>query len=499
MTLVERLRLDEVVSSLPEIGPTPPDGGYSWFVLFGVIIIQITVPSVLSMYGIVLGYLTKSNAFYFDVWSEKITLTPILFVAFWSLADPWTKTITDLASIPRLVGLIGVTLLTTGVIASGYLATGGVGAYLASVSAGAVMGIGASFVIVESETVLRKHFRVRLPLVLMMKNVAASIGFTLVPSLTHYLLAETGVKTGLLMMTIVFIPTALGTLTLRSPILQRASPYRLLLPSDEDNELGIRISDRESETDRRNIGMDNVGYNNGDKDRNAAPLFSEVNSIYTYEEPDEEDIELFVNPSMRSASKWKQKFRVLHYFRFWIAVITWIGIKTGALFFWILVPVLYLKRAESDYTDSWMILLVIAGVGSFVPGVLSCWTVTTTVRSRRLYFGGACWLGSIILLSLTYTKNYYSFLICSLLGGISISGLLSCQDLTLRDVLGNQFVRRSHKLFSTFVGMGVLIFCFVYSENVCLRTIALLQFLGGSYWILPSIWDIMQARRLRGG
>lgn len=150
----------------------------------------------------------------------------ILVIFLSSLADPWTKTITDLASIPRLVGLIGVALLTTGVIASGYLATGGVGAYLASLSAGAVMGIGASFVIVQSETLLRKHFRVKLPLALTLKNIAASFGFIFVPALTHYLLEETGLKAGLLLMTIAFVPTALGTLTLRSPALQRPSSYR---------------------------------------------------------------------------------------------------------------------------------------------------------------------------------------------------------------------------------------------------------------------------------
>jgi len=203
------------------------------------------------MYGIVRGYLaTNSSPVYFDLWSE-VTLAPLLFIAFWSLAgcyfilllyndslspiptifaygllDPWTKAITDLASIPRLVGLIGVTFLTTGVIASGYLATGGVGAYLAGLSAGAVMGIGASFVIVESETVLRRHFRVRLPLALTLKNIATSVGFTLVPALTHFLLTETGLKAGLLLMTIAFIPTAIGTLTLRFPTPQRASPYR---------------------------------------------------------------------------------------------------------------------------------------------------------------------------------------------------------------------------------------------------------------------------------
>lgn len=469
MPLVERLRLDEIVTSYPELGPTAPDGGYSWLVLLGVAFIQITVPSVLSMYGVVWGYLVINSSFDYDIWNE-VTLAPLLFVAFWSLADPWTKAITDLASIPRLVGLIGVGLLATGVIASGYLATGGVGAYLAGLSAGAVMGIGASFVIVESETVLRRHFRVRLPLALTLKNIATSVGFVLVPTLAHFLLAETDLKTGLLLMTIAFVPTVLGTLTLRFPIPRRASPYRLLL-ADEDNELGIRLSpdrDTEMSDQRDNVGADNVGYDNGDKqDRNAAPLFSEVNSIYAYQELDE-DVELFVNPAVRTGDKWKQEFRVARYFRFWAAVVTWIGMRAGSLFFWILVPALYLKRAELDdyHMDDWATLLVVAGVGSFVPSVASYWSIVTTAQYRRIYFGGACWLGSVILLNLTYTYDYYWFQTWSLLGGISISSLLACQDLTLCDVLGNQFAHRSHKLFSTIVGLGVLAFCFVQSTCV---------------------------------
>lgn len=52
------------------------------------------------MYGIVLGYLTTNNAlFLFDLWSAKITLTPILFVAFWSLAGTY---LTYDSSISRL-------------------------------------------------------------------------------------------------------------------------------------------------------------------------------------------------------------------------------------------------------------------------------------------------------------------------------------------------------------------------------------------------------------
>ncbi|KYM96086.1 hypothetical protein ALC62_13137 [Cyphomyrmex costatus] len=500
MPLVERFRLDEIVTSYPELGPTAPDGGYSWFVLLGVIFIQITVPSVLPMYGIVRGYLiTNDSSFCFDLWSE-VTLAPLLFVAFWSLADPWIKAMTDLASIPRLVGLIGVALLTTGVIASGYLATGGVGAYLVGLSAGAVMGIGASFVIIESETVLRRHFRVRLPLALTLKNVAMSVGFTLVPALTNFLLAKTDLKTGLLLMTITFIPTALGTLTLRFPAPQRASPYRLLL-TDEDNELGIRISsDRESEFDQWNNGTDNIGYDKSDKqDSNVEASFNEVNSIYAYQELDE-DVELFVNPTMQSDGKWKQEFGVACYFRFWAVIVTWIGMKSGSFFFWILVASLFLQRTEPFYcTSDWVMLLVTAGIGSFVPSIASYWFIVTTAQYRRIYFGGACCLSSIILLSLSYTYNYYWFLTWSLLGGVSISTLLVCQDLTFCDMLGNQFAHRSYRLLSTIVGLSMLAFYFVHNENVCIHIVALMQFLGGCYWIMPPIWNIIHTRKLREG
>jgi len=41
MSLVKRLRLDEIVTSYPELGPTAPDGGYSWLILLGVAFIQV--------------------------------------------------------------------------------------------------------------------------------------------------------------------------------------------------------------------------------------------------------------------------------------------------------------------------------------------------------------------------------------------------------------------------------------------------------------------------
>lgn len=41
MSSVKRLRLDEVVASFPELGPTVPDGGYAWIILFEVFLVQV--------------------------------------------------------------------------------------------------------------------------------------------------------------------------------------------------------------------------------------------------------------------------------------------------------------------------------------------------------------------------------------------------------------------------------------------------------------------------
>jgi hypothetical protein len=39
----QRLMLDNLIGSQPELGPAPPDGGYGWVILFGVIMIQVRI------------------------------------------------------------------------------------------------------------------------------------------------------------------------------------------------------------------------------------------------------------------------------------------------------------------------------------------------------------------------------------------------------------------------------------------------------------------------
>lgn len=60
---------------------------------------QMTVPSISSMYGVVLGYLARDAEEEFDMWTEKIALTPIIFTAFWSIAGEAHRSYLNISSL----------------------------------------------------------------------------------------------------------------------------------------------------------------------------------------------------------------------------------------------------------------------------------------------------------------------------------------------------------------------------------------------------------------
>ncbi|XP_043502703.1 uncharacterized protein LOC122524468 isoform X1 [Polistes fuscatus] len=488
MSVLKHLYLDDIITSFPELGPTIQDGGYSWIILLGVFLIQMTIPSILSVYGIVLGYLTENKTADFELWDQKIILTPILFIAFWNLTDPWSKMIVDLTSVPRLIGLIGIALISIGVLASGYLATGGVGAYLASLSAGAVMGIGASFVMVQSQECLLKYFRIKLSIALTIKNIALSLGYIMVPNLTHLLLMRVSLKIALLLITVIFVPTILGVILLRQPMSPKPSQYNLLLTNEDNNDVSAKYSSNMGLESIENNNVENLSSHGTEQMEDTNSSFAGHNEIYTYEDSEED---IFVR-SVKSSNKWKNHIRIFVYLRFWMSILTWVGIKSFTLFFWILLPYMFITKISSSH--DYVTISIIAGFGILLPNSITFWILETIPQNRRIIFGIACWLGCSILVVLTYTQEYYVFMISALLGGTSIGLLSVCQDSILLDIFGPRFVDQFYKIFSTIVGICLLSLCFIHNAVLCFRLVALFLFLSGCYWIWLPIFNILKHR-----
>lgn len=116
-----RMHIDNVVASQPELGPSPPDGGYGWFVLISAVITQVSIPSIIFSYGILIMYLNMQDSDSdsdFFLWDQNITIIPVLIVVCSLLTSPWSKILINLSNRPRVVSISGVFLLTAGIMLS---------------------------------------------------------------------------------------------------------------------------------------------------------------------------------------------------------------------------------------------------------------------------------------------------------------------------------------------------------------------------------------------
>ncbi|XP_044011960.1 uncharacterized protein LOC122854970 isoform X7 [Aphidius gifuensis] len=447
-----------------ELGPTLPDGNaYSWIVLVGTIAIEMTVPCLCAMYGVILGFLSIDSPTPLDLWKEDIMRTPILFTAFLNLADLWTRLIVNLATIPSLVGLIGVFLLTIGVLASGYLTTGGQAVYLASVSAGAIMGI----------------------------------GFIFAPGFIFALLSRFDLQIGLLLMSCIFIPTALGTLVLRYPTIKSSTSLYTLLISEEEKVFHSRANPDITNVAkaRENNFKASAVTNENSNSQNYSDLFREGSDTYSYQDFDDIE-EHFSISSFNSGNllyKWNENLVVTRSNKFWMITISWLGSRLAALFIWILLPSLAIIQLPSASITEGVALVMATGFGTLIPNTTSYWK-PKTARWRSFLFGGSSWLGSFVLLSLTAAQSIYVFIFLAFAGGISIAGTSVYLESTLFDALGCQHTNTARNIISTIVGLCMLTFLFIPDPSYCIKLISALQFIGGSYWILIPLLGIIQAR-----
>ncbi|XP_044011955.1 uncharacterized protein LOC122854970 isoform X3 [Aphidius gifuensis] len=502
IAMAEALAIEECLNLIerkdPELGPTLPDGNaYSWIVLVGTIAIEMTVPCLCAMYGVILGFLSIDSPTPLDLWKEDIMRTPILFTAFLNLADLWTRLIVNLATIPSLVGLIGVFLLTIGVLASGYLTTGGQAVYLASVSAGAIMGIGGSFLLVQTDSVLQKNFRNHLPLALTFKEVSTSLGFIFAPGFIFALLSRFDLQIGLLLMSCIFIPTALGTLVLRYPTIKSSTSLYTLLISEEEKVFHSRANPDITNVAkaRENNFKASAVTNENSNSQNYSDLFREGSDTYSYQDFDDIE-EHFSISSFNSGNllyKWNENLVVTRSNKFWMITISWLGSRLAALFIWILLPSLAIIQLPSASITEGVALVMATGFGTLIPNTTSYWK-PKTARWRSFLFGGSSWLGSFVLLSLTAAQSIYVFIFLAFAGGISIAGTSVYLESTLFDALGCQHTNTARNIISTIVGLCMLTFLFIPDPSYCIKLISALQFIGGSYWILIPLLGIIQAR-----
>lgn len=141
---VEDLHLDRIVSSQPEIGPTPPDGGYGWLIVVSAIVYHVTVPTVLSLYGLIILKAIKEMDHEENesllIWEVDIALVPVIMVVMRLLLESWCRAMVKVFHMPRFMGIAGLCLTVAGVLLSSYTTDASSNDHIISIFSGILIG-----------------------------------------------------------------------------------------------------------------------------------------------------------------------------------------------------------------------------------------------------------------------------------------------------------------------------------------------------------------------
>ncbi|KAJ8723542.1 hypothetical protein PYW08_003454 [Mythimna loreyi] len=188
---VDDLHLDRVVASQPEIGPTPPDGGYGWLIVVSAVIYHISVPALLSMYGLIILKAIREEGHeeeeVLKLWDVDIALVPVIAVVIRLLLESWCRAVVKIFHMPRFMALSGLCLTVAGVLLSSYSTDAASNDHIVNVFAGLLIGIGCALTGQQTEVIITHFFREKLTMAQRIVRMAPSVGNCLVPILVGYL------------------------------------------------------------------------------------------------------------------------------------------------------------------------------------------------------------------------------------------------------------------------------------------------------------------------
>lgn len=299
--------------------------------------------------------------------------------------DPLTDAILKLAAVPQLISLIGVTLLTIGLIASSYLASGGVAAYLASLSAGVVMGIGASLAILQCEHCLREFYVYRPSLASAFRTVAYGSGLLIAPVFSQVILESNTYPSGLMRLSTILVPAALGTLLLRSTRRRSptSSPYRLLLTEE---------SSGRSFTNGREPGTGEANSPGGfDGHGNEAYAYDDADTVHY-------DTESRGTTRNKVTTGWRKYCKLMRTTDFCGMLFSYAGHKGVYLLTYVIVPPLMSAKIGGNYKFLVVLWLILLGMGIAVSGVGLYFWDQNSARTRSITYGCSTWITAVTMM-----------------------------------------------------------------------------------------------------
>ncbi|GLV44693.1 hermes [Carabus blaptoides fortunei] len=502
------LRIDTVVASQPELGPSVPDGGYGWIILIASLILQVLIPSIITSYGIFMLYTRIELSSITDeprLWDIALLPAPIVFVAFRTLSDPWSKTIVTTSTWPRLWLAMRESIHT-----------------IIYMLAGSLTGFGSSLALTQCETLIAQYFRLKLTTVTNLLTCGYALGYILVPIVLGFVLLHKGILRTLLIYQAILMQCALVVLVFKKPEYLKATRrrYELLQNASEDDEMIFAKDEPDLEQQNINLPSTNEVTSNtnsladsqtrstllqdsfarGNVHRSSGrsgseldvpdPLYNDTqaNTLYTFDNnitSAANDDDIFPAPRTEHivATHWLEELGFLKKLSFYKTLFLLVSEKYSLLVFWLLFPTYLYTDMTHLKVQQTTFLVGAMGLGSLFIALFAPFLPVAT-GNRQTVASLFCLLSSsgYFILSDAGTEGW---LLCgALLITISITALHVLYPAIIKQILGLD-ADKAHTLLYTLTGISLL-FLLVQDASYrnCFRVMALLQLISSAllFW-----------------
>ncbi|KPJ05147.1 Monocarboxylate transporter 3 [Papilio xuthus] len=252
---VEDLHLDRIVASQPEIGPTPPDGGYGWLIVFSAAVYHVTVPTLLSLYGFIILKAIREEDHeegeLMKIWDVDIALVPVIMVIIRLLLESWCRAMVKIFNMPRVIALSGLCLTVAGVLLSSYSTNAESNDHIVNIFSGIFAGMGCALTGQQTDIIITHYFREKLRTAQRIVRVAPFLGSCLVPLLAGHLCSLYTADVVVMIYGAVIMQNCLFLAAYSGPIyIEKVfrTTYNMLRDAAEDEDEVIFSNQRRNET-----------------------------------------------------------------------------------------------------------------------------------------------------------------------------------------------------------------------------------------------------------
>lgn len=219
------LRIDNIISIHPELGPSVPDGGYGWVILLAVMFFEAIIPNLLLGLGICLMFSRlehfssvenslSSNA---PVLDDILIYAPIFFMVAKCLTEPPSRLLIKNSVWPRLVATSGTCLFSAGVFIIWIERVEHIYKTITLISGGFLCGIGFNLIMCQCDVIINQYFKLKLARVNLIRQFTSAIGFVSTPILLGNGIIKHGITHASLWYAVIILQGVVASILLKKP------------------------------------------------------------------------------------------------------------------------------------------------------------------------------------------------------------------------------------------------------------------------------------------